>query len=294
MRHDWIEDVLAVIDAGSFARAADRRNITQSAFTRRIDAIERALGGPLFDRGRKPIALMPSVRILEPSLRKVLDAQRVVFREACQVATGAGTSVTLACQHAITATITPRLVRRFADAGWEPVTVRSGNRDECLLSALSGAADLVVTHAVVDSPAEVGAGFVEHTIGTDALIPVGLPGAGPDDQGSLPVIAYPSDVYFGVIVERALWPRLPAGVIPRKRAETALTLAAYRYALDGIGVAWLPRSLVSEDLQSGRLARVMTAGPEQPLDIRVMRLAEPLRAAALSAWTLVKGSGDDA
>ncbi|MBO6854138.1 MAG: LysR family transcriptional regulator, partial [Marivivens sp.] len=39
MNHDWIDDILAVIDAGSFAAASARRNITQSAFTRRIRSI---------------------------------------------------------------------------------------------------------------------------------------------------------------------------------------------------------------------------------------------------------------
>ena len=36
MRLEWIEDILAVLDTGSLARAAEKRLLTQSAFTRRV------------------------------------------------------------------------------------------------------------------------------------------------------------------------------------------------------------------------------------------------------------------
>ncbi len=291
MQHDWIENIVAVIDAGSFARAAERRNITQSAFTRRIEAIERQVGAPLFDRGRKPIVLRPEVRALEAELRALLSRQQRLVQDLRTAARDDGRApVTLACQHAITSTLSPGLVRRFAAAGWEPVRVRSGNRDECLLLLVSGEADFVVTYAVAGSGPEAGTGFVEHVIGRDRLLPVAVPGLGLDDSGRLPVIGYPPDVFFGEIVERRLLPALPPEVRLRRRAETALTLAAYRYAADGLGVAWLPESLVAADLRAGRLVRPPVADPDQPLDVRLIRLAEPPRAAALAAWDVLAAS----
>ncbi|MFU8778000.1 MAG: helix-turn-helix domain-containing protein, partial [Roseovarius sp.] len=50
MRLEWLDDILAVADAGSLARAAEIRHVSQSAFTRRLRAIEDTLGVPLFDR----------------------------------------------------------------------------------------------------------------------------------------------------------------------------------------------------------------------------------------------------
>jgi len=40
-------------------------------------------------------------------------------------------------------------------------------------------------------------------------------------------------------------PRFKADITIVAKAETALTLAAYEFALGGLGVAWLPRSLVT-------------------------------------------------
>ncbi len=39
MRLEWIEDILCVIDTGSFTQAAQKRHLTQPAFTRRIHGI---------------------------------------------------------------------------------------------------------------------------------------------------------------------------------------------------------------------------------------------------------------
>jgi len=66
MRLEWIDDILAVLDRGSLARAAEKRLLTQSAFTRRVRTIEESIGVALFDRRRKPAALMPGVQALEP------------------------------------------------------------------------------------------------------------------------------------------------------------------------------------------------------------------------------------
>lgn len=40
MRLEWPDDILAVAETGSFSEAAERRHLTQSAFSRRIGSIE--------------------------------------------------------------------------------------------------------------------------------------------------------------------------------------------------------------------------------------------------------------
>ena len=44
MRIEWLQDILAVARTGSFAQAAQQRNLTPSAFSRRIQGIEDHLG----------------------------------------------------------------------------------------------------------------------------------------------------------------------------------------------------------------------------------------------------------
>lgn len=285
MNHDWLDDVLAVLDAGSFVGAAERRNITQSAFTRRIRAIEDGLGAPLFDRRRKPVELLPALRGQEPALRRLAQDMRALRADLRASAKGAGRIVTLACQHAITATISPGLVKHLTELGWSSVRVRSGNRDECLLQLISGVADIVVTYDHPEPAAVLErSGLVEQRIGREILVPVSIPALAATLGDDLPVIAYPSDVFLGEVVERRLWAGLPQGCTINRRAETALTLAAYHYALNGIGIAWLPLSLVAADLDTGRLVKPDKAGPDYALDIRMIRLSDEARGSTLQAW----------
>lgn len=286
MRHDWIADILAVIDTGSFARAAEARHVTQSAFTRRMDAIEDHLGGPLFDRRRKPVEILPVTHALEPALRAGLQQQSTLLRDLSEAAAGGG-AITLACQHAISATVSPGIVRALSCAGFEPVRIRSGNQDECLLMLLSGAADLVISYAASDGVPEPGSAFEVCQIGQDRLIPVAAPGLERSANGALPVVAYPSDVFFGGLVA-GLWRDLPEEITLHRRIETALTLAAYRYAVEGLAVAWLPQALVQPDLDNGRLRRVAEAGPDLPLDIRMLRLAGSGREGAQRGWDVIR------
>ncbi|MGB1235248.1 MAG: helix-turn-helix domain-containing protein [Planktomarina sp.] len=60
---------MAVLDCGSFTRAADKRSLTQSAFTRRIKTIEYSLGSSLFKQKRKLIVMLPGVQFFESELR---------------------------------------------------------------------------------------------------------------------------------------------------------------------------------------------------------------------------------
>ncbi len=59
MELGWLEDFLALRELGSFTAAAERRNISQSAFSRRIQSLEDWLGVTLIDRSVRPHRFTP-------------------------------------------------------------------------------------------------------------------------------------------------------------------------------------------------------------------------------------------
>ncbi len=284
MRLDWLDDILAVLDTGSFARAAETRNLTQSAFTRRIRTIEDSIGAELFDRTRKPVELLPAVRAQEPEMRALAAGLRRLRDTLRRSGQGTGRSIAFACQHAITTTVSPRLVAMLVGAGGWSVRVRSGNRDECLLKLLSGEVDFVVMYVL---PGERGLpdgrGVESVTIGADPFIPVAAPAVQPV-AGEWPIVAYPGDVFLGQVMDHAILPKVPPETRFARQAETALTLAAHEYALAGIGVAWLPAAMVGRDLREGRLISLEEQLPGQVLDIRMIRLAGPPSPTLDAAW----------
>ena len=284
MRLDWLEDILAVLDTGSLARAAEARNLTQSAFTRRIRSIEDGIGAPLFDRSRKPVQLLPNMRRYENDMRRMVRDLRHLRDGLRQSASGAGHEVALACQHAITTTVSPRLVQILSAT--HAVRVRSGNREDCLSQLVTGEVDIAVIYdSPHGAPRADSRAFVERSIGSEPLIAVCAPAlAQVAHSQQVPIIAYPADVFLGQVLDRGVLSRLPVGTQVVPKVETALTLAACQYAKDGLGIAWLPKSVADQPVAQGHLVQADLDTPNLMLDVRMIRLADPIRPAALTCW----------
>lgn len=276
MRLEWIDDILAVLDSGSLAQAAEKRLLTQSAFTRRVRTIEENVGATLFDRRRKPLSLNPGVKALEPELREASKRLHDLRSALKTSGSQAGKPHAFVCQHALTATVSPSVVRALTANGETSVRVRSGNQDECLMQLLSREADFAIMYAVPEGKSvETSSAFEALTIGTDVLTPVCAPAMRAAlGEAGLPVIAYPSEAFLGKVVSGLIYPRLATGIALQPMAETALTLAMLELVMSEIGVAWLPKSLVSKHLNLGSLACAGDILPTQALNIRIVRLAE--------------------
>jgi len=274
MRLEWIDDILAVLDGGSLAQAAEKRALTQSAFTRRVRTIEDSIGTTLFDRRRKPVSLMPGVLALEPELRELSTRLNKLRQTLKTTSKGLSKPLTFVCQHALTTTISPQVVRAATSDGETTVRVRSGNQDECLMLLLSKEVDLAVMYALPNGTTLGNStAFETVSLGKDIFVPVCAPRLRAQASGeSIPIIAYPSDVFLGKVFTRMISPRLPHGATIVTIAETALTFAMLQLALSEIGIAWLPSSLIAKPLSQGELIRVDDTLPAQILDIKMVRL----------------------
>lgn len=286
MRLEWIEDILAVLDCGSLARAAHKRSLTQPAFTRRVRLIEDSIGAEIFDRRRKPVTLMAGVETLAPELRDLSLRLRKMRYRLKTASSQTGGALSFACQHAITTTVSPWIVRALTDRNDASVRVQSSNQDECMMLLLSGEVDFVVMYTLPGAQTALFTlAFEALILGSDTLIPVCAPALRHLAlSNQIPGISYPSDVFLGQIFDRDIAPRLKADVNIATKAETALTLAAYEFALGGIGVAWLPRSLVSDSIAKGLLISLEDQLPAQALEIRAFRLVEAQNMRSDAIW----------
>ena len=286
MKLEWIDDILAVLDCGSLAQAAEKRGITQSAFTRRARSMEDSIGATLFDRRRKPITLMSGVQAMEPELRELSARLHKLGHMLKTKSSGRGKPLTFVCQHALTTTISPQIVRAATKDGELSVRVHSGNQDDCLMQLLSREVDLAVMYAIPLEPeSEMSRAFESVDLGEDSLIPVCAPVL--RDKAScaeIPIIAYPADVFLGQVFTQMIGPRLPLGTATIPIAETALTLAMLQLALSAIGIAWLPFSLVSQSLSRGDLIRLDDMLPAQTLDIKMVRLRASQTERSEATW----------
>jgi DNA-binding transcriptional LysR family regulator len=82
---NWLRDFECLARTLNFTRAANERNITQSAFSRRIKALESWVGAPLINRAQYPVQLTEAgTQFLPVALGAVsqLTEQRQMIRDA--------------------------------------------------------------------------------------------------------------------------------------------------------------------------------------------------------------------
>ena len=78
---DWLRDYLSLAEKRNFSRAADARNVTQPAFSRRIRALEDWIGTPLFVRGAHGAMLTPAGSHFRPIAEEMMRVLHRARRE---------------------------------------------------------------------------------------------------------------------------------------------------------------------------------------------------------------------
>ena len=69
----WLYDFLTLEKCRNFSQAAVSRNVSQPAFSRRIRALEQAIGVELFNRQVTPLQLSEQGKIFHSQIRHLLQ-----------------------------------------------------------------------------------------------------------------------------------------------------------------------------------------------------------------------------
>jgi DNA-binding transcriptional LysR family regulator len=292
---DWLEDFTALATAQTFSRAAELRNITQPAFSRRVQMLERWVGTPLFQRHARRTTLTPAGEQFR-NYAEAITRDLMQARHAAQDAAGRSSkALTIAATHALSFTFFPHWVRTALDAeSLGALSLLSDNMMACEDMMVRGQAQFLLCHRHPSDPGRLsGRQFRDHRVGADRLVPCVAPDASgrplwslsgtPSDQ-NLPFLAYTPQSGLGRILAadwkaRDIHPPLAPVMAAR------LAAALLNFAEDGRGIAWLPYSLAADSLAVGRL--VMAAADERwttPVDIVLFRPVGRLPPAAEAFW----------
>lgn len=260
MKFDWLEDLIAILDTGSIVEAAHSRNISQSAFSRRIQAAENILGIELINRKAKPNKPSDVVQNYSNELRQLAYMQTHIIKQLQVEGREGAKHIVIAAQHAITTSLGSSLVKRIANIDKTHVRLRSGNRDECEALLLTAQASITLTYrAHLETGRQNNILTEEIVVADDTFIPV-FDRSKVDDllwrfhNGRLDIVAYPADVFLGIEFNRQILPTLENMCRVNTVAETALSPAVLQLASAGLGAAWVPRALAQNEIENGNLA----------------------------------------
>ncbi|MFM9925889.1 LysR family transcriptional regulator [Variovorax sp. H27-G14] len=147
MNLQHFEHLLAVVDTGSFSRAAERLHLTQPALSRSIQAMEDELGGPLIDRTGKRKGLTPLGALVASRARRVTLEVSEMKRSAALLADLALGAVRLALGPAPTAVLALPLLRHIAETYPRlRVHLIGGPAEQQLVALRDRAVDALVVH----------------------------------------------------------------------------------------------------------------------------------------------------
>lgn len=107
--------LLAVVEAGSMAKAAAHLCVSQPAVSRAISDLESALGVRLLERGRGGITATAHGEALILRGRAVFDELRQGLRDFQSLADPSGGTVRLACPESMAAGLLPEAIERFLE-----------------------------------------------------------------------------------------------------------------------------------------------------------------------------------
>jgi len=292
----WLEDFRTLADTGNFSRAAEERHMTQPAFSRRIRALEEWLGAELFDRSTQPARLTAVGEWFRAVADELLMRVARVPGEARIVAESNAITLRIASTHALSFTFLPRWLRGLETRTTiGPLELVSDVLQRCEALMLQSKVQFVLGHAHSQAQGALDADtYVSARIGQDRLIPVSSPGKQGAPRHSLvgrpadevPVLQYTLESGLGRIVRAVVGRRLDS--LPVSVAFTAHLASVLRtMVLDGRGIAWLPETLVEEDITAGRLVAAAASDWWIPLEIRLYRDPRPAGSAAETFWSAV-------
>jgi DNA-binding transcriptional LysR family regulator len=242
-----MEYLLAVVEEGSFTRAAERLFVSQPALSHQVKALERSVGGALLERLPHTVALTPLGREFLPHATAAVRAADEARRSALAVGGLEAGELRIATLHSIALGVIPVAFRawrlRYPQVSF--VLREFLNIEQLTEQMRMGVADLAVGSPPAGWEGE------QRPLGMEELVVV-LPVDDPLVQqprrsiklellADRPWVLYAPDNGFAPVV---LAECAAAGFQPRAAVRTHHAATAAQLAAAGVGPALVPENVV--------------------------------------------------
>lgn len=280
-----LQDFVSLCTTRSFSRSAVARNVTQSAFSRRIQALELWLGAALVDRSTFPTTLTAEGRLFRETAEEVLSILEHARDDVRVRRAGARKTISFAALHTLALSVFPEWLRRIeAVLGPLKTDVLADNSHNCMQSLVEGRSDFLLTFHHDAVPVLLDAERFPHIVlGSDRLLAVSRAEDGKPQftlDGDPPLLAYGQDSFLGKLSGHAAR-AAQIDLVASHVNDNAVAEILKAMAIAGHGVCWLPESLVRRELNSGILHDL---GADLTMEVRLYRSAEKTRPAVVKLW----------
>lgn len=290
----WLQDFMVLAETGSFTRAAAIRNISQAAFSRRMQALESWAGVMLIDRSTHPARLTAEGERfhaeMADTLHRLIDVRTALSRPAYY----GKAQVRIALPHVLAGSRFSRWWKDWAHGTGMFANAMIGNVTDIVASFVAGGADILVCHHGKELPLVLDPKlFMRCTVERDVLRPfynsqaadlgaLEFPGT---EANPLPLLMYSKGAYFARLVDMIV-DQAPAKLHADLRVEAPMSDVLRDCAAKGLGVAWLPQCAIHGDYEK-LLTPVREECWSMDLDIVAFAHRAPRSPAAEQMWNRI-------
>lgn len=288
---NWLRDFECLSRTLNFTRAANERNITQSAFSRRIKALESWVGLPLVNRATYPIQITEAGRQFLPVAMGAISQLAETRQAIRDTDMGDSRFVRFSVLHTISVNyLADRIEELQIDIPDLRARVISDSLSSCCELLIEGAVDIMLCyyHPSV-SPRIDDDAFARKDLRSERLIPVAASEQAKQFKWNLndksgppiPYLAYEQSSFLGMVVDSVVGPK-------QMNVETiyvdGLVETIKRRLLNGSGFAWMPETAIAAELASEDLVPIGDESWSARLTIAALANPETLARQPLALW----------
>ena len=295
MELEWLQDFVSLANTGSFSHAAEQRHISQSAFSRRIQALENWLGTPLVDRHTHPVSLTDAGSQLIQTATQVLRTIYKTREDYGDFQAGKQRTLKIGVANHLSIHFVPHWLKRVApnlhDRKFQFVTgLKAGLGFVELLKEQE--LDFLLAYGGSVNREDHDSGLFESVVlGEDILLPVcrtsflveQLYKFPATEDHPLPYIGYMPGSALSNLINK-LTANLESQVHLNTLVETGTAETIKAFVLSGFGLSWLPRLAILKELADGSLSELGDERHRIPFSIELFRCTANTHPDVVMTW----------
>ncbi|WP_342043592.1 LysR family transcriptional regulator [Bacillus sp. OTU2372] len=274
-----------VIEFGSFTQAAEHLGYTQSTVTSHIQALEKQIGAPLFERMGRKIMLTDVGKKMMPYTQEILDTYSKIESIASEEKDVRG-ELKIAAPESLTVYRLEPILREYRNK-FPHVSINLSNATcgDNKKALFNGSADI----AFVMMPQLQGSDIIVHSLLDESMVLVGSPDCSmnvldisyENQKINECLITNEKECSYRRIFEEYLRER---GIDPSHTMELWSIEAIKRCVMSGLGISYLPLMTVEDEIQEGRLKIIPCDGDFKQIYSQVAYHKNKWISPALSAF----------
>jgi DNA-binding transcriptional LysR family regulator len=281
----WLEDFLILEETRNFSQAADLRNLSQSAFSRRIISLEEAIGVKLFNRASIPLQLTEEGKLFHSQARNILKQLEYNLDELLGQNSQNKPNITFAAAHSLSLSVMPELIKNINQSNKNFIySVEAIDVDQTVKTLIEGKSDFIFSFYDENLSQEP---FLAKKILESKLFPVSATDKDKQplyhfSQETIPLLNYTKQSYMGRLVNRKL--NIYSHLNFKTCFISSMSELLKNMVLNKQGIAWLPEYSIKNEIKQNKLVILDNDELTIPIKAYIYRINSRLNNYAEQFW----------